>query len=345
MHRAANTSRFLIDFSSQREFADPESLVSHSGLLQHILTSRLARATNSRQLINDLAQRLIRLAEHAYALREMNRVEEASSVLMNLPLAGAQQIGLFYQALTFKRNGNTGEAQSLFEAIADSGPLAYRARAIQALGALHCDRGELDEALRFHIEASRAASFEIGGNALATLMVHLEISHVQSEMEDHRGALANLESLTPLVHLVVKRYPFYFYVYHNELAVELGEIGRIAEAGAACEIAIASPFASAYPEWTETRDEIAAKRQSASPSFVAVNRAPEVEPSPQIEPQREPRRSRARLSTWLASEKASFQRASIVTVVSAVAVHDGLAQSILDRVRTGIRPRAPPAVR
>jgi hypothetical protein len=58
--------------------------------------------------------------------------------------------------------------------------------------------------------------------------------------------------------------------YLNTFAVELGEIGSLEQARRASEMAIASPFAPAYPEWRETFDEIEAKRRRASSSLVAV---------------------------------------------------------------------------
>lgn len=86
-------------------------------------------------------------------------------------------------------------------------------------------------------------------------MAGLEIAIIKSLEANHKDALSDLKSWSPLVNLVAKQKPFFFYLYHNELAIELGELGHIAEAKAACSVALASPFASAYPEWTETRQE------------------------------------------------------------------------------------------
>jgi tetratricopeptide (TPR) repeat protein len=203
---------------------------------------------------------------------------------MNLPIAEARQIGRYYQAIAISRIGKTDEALLLLEAVADRVPLAYRARAIQTLGSIYHRQGRLDEALRLYPEALLAASPQNGRDLLTTLIVHMERSCIKGEMGDHRRALTDYESLSPLVQIVGQQRPFYFYVYHNELAIELAELGRITEAEAALSIALASPFAPAYPEWTETRQEIAAKRQSATPSVVAINRAREAAPSPKAKP-------------------------------------------------------------
>lgn len=344
MHRAAKTSRFLIDLSSEREFADPKSVVSHVGFLQNTVVSRLAHAASSRQLFNELAQKLIRLAEHAFSLRDVDALQATSRVLINLPIAGAMQIGQYYQAITISRIGQTDEALSLLEAAAENAPPVYRARAIQTLGSIYHRQGRLDEALRLYPEAVRLASTENGRDLLTTLMVNLEISCIKSEMGDHKGALTDYESLSPLVRIVRQQNPLYFYLYHNELAIEFAELGRIAEAEAACAIALASPFASAYPEWTETRDEIAAKRASATPSVVAVNRAPEAAASTLAEPQRKSKPVPRLAFSWPVRKRTFFQRAANTIAVTAAIPNDGVTQSILDRVLVCCGPRAPPTL-
>jgi tetratricopeptide (TPR) repeat protein len=344
MQKVANTSRFLIDLSLGRELADPESLTGRERLLQHIFASALARAANSRQLFNELGRGLIRLAEHAYSLRDATTLQDASQLLVNLPTANARQVGHYYQALATRQNGKIDEALSLLETVADNAPLVYRARAIQALGAIHHRQGRLGEALRFYPEALRLASREDERDLLTTLMVFLEISCIKSELGDHRGALANYELLSPLVRIVGRQNPLYFYLYHNELAIEFGEFGRITDAAATLSIALASPFASAYPEWAETRQELEATRTSATPSVVAISRAPETEPSPQTELQRKPHRSRPRLSVWLTRQDTFLQRPSITTAAIPIIASGQVTQRILDRVIICIAPRAPPAL-
>lgn len=366
MQRAATTSRFLIDLSLEQRFVDLQSVVNHDDSLQSLVLSRLTRFADSYQSFGELARTFIRLAEHAYCLRDKKRLEEASRVLLNLPLARARQLGLFYQALALKRNGQTDEARSRFELIADNGQLAYRARAIQALGALHYDKDQPTEALRFHIEAARATSDGVDHDPLDKLMIQLEISHIQAHFGDHPRALAALEKLASLARFVGNKYPFYFYVYHNALAVEFGELGRFVEAEAACAIALASPFAPAYPEWSETREEIAAKRKSASHSVVAIlyptegnrtpkvvraceanrdteaDRATEVGLAIKAESQRKLKASRSLALSSPPSNKDFFQRTtSTIPSTTTITLN---ATSILDRVLICIAPRAPPSL-
>jgi tetratricopeptide (TPR) repeat protein len=345
MQAAAITSRFLTGCSSSVGLADSENVVSNDDLLRHIVASHLIQTVGSQELFLKLTNSLIQFAEQAYLRRDLEALEEMSQVLLNLPVDAARQIGLYYHALAIKRKGHLDEAQMLLETVADNAPLNYRARAIQGLGANYHDKGQLNEALRFQLEALRVASDKNAHALQTTLLAHGEIAIIRSLAGDHHGALASFKKLWPLLHHVAKQNPFYFYVFHNELAVELGEAGRLEEAETACKIALASPFASAYPEWAETRQELEAKRASATPSVVAISRAPEAEPSPQAEPQRKPHRSRPRLSVWFASENTFLQRPSITTAPIATIAGAQTTQSILDRVLICIGPRAPPAYR
>jgi tetratricopeptide (TPR) repeat protein len=343
MHRAAKTSRFLIDLSSSLGFSYSESGVSLDELIHDLLVSRLARAVNSRQAFNEITSRLIPLAEHAFSLRDITALQAVSQILANLPLAGARQIGQYYQALAISRNRQTDEALSLLESVAENAPLSYRARAIQTLGSIYHRQGRIDEALRFYHEAMQAASSENERDLLTILLAQLELACIKSERGEHREALAAYESLSPLVRLVSKQNPLYFYGYHNELAYELGELGRIAEAQAACAIALASPFAPAYPEWSATRDEIAVKRTCATSSIVAINRAPEVDTSQRAQPEYRKAPVSAFALAWLA-RRDTFQRSTIPIAQSRAIANAGITRSILDRVLGCVGPRAPPAL-
>ncbi|MEK6321551.1 MAG: tetratricopeptide repeat protein [Acidobacteriota bacterium] len=340
MQTAAMTSRFLIGYSSKAGFADSEIVVSHGGLIQHIVVSHLAQTACSQDAFLKLTNALIQFAEQAYTLRDLDALEEASRVLMNLPIDGARQVGLYYHALAINRNGQRDEAETLLETVADNAPFTYRARAIQTLGANHHDKGHLDEALRFQLEALRLASDRNASGLQSTVLARWEISIIKSVDGDHKGALSDLKSLSPLVNQVAKQKPFYFYAYCNALAIELGELGHIEEAEGTCEIALACPFASAYPEWAETRQELDAKRTSATPSVVAINRAQEAEPSPQVEPQRQPEPTRALTFSCPASDKDSSQRSIVPIPATATIALNAI--SILVRVLICIGPRAPP---
>ena len=152
-----------------------------------------------------------------------------------------------------------------------------------------------------------------------------------------------LQNVSPLVHIVAKHTPFYFYVYHNELAIELGELGYIAEAEATLEVALASPYAPAYPNWAETRHELQAKRTSATPSVVAINQTPEVIPAPQTQPQPCQKPKRLVAFRWLSIKRNSLQIASIATARFRAIASRRTIRNTLDRLSRCIRTRAPPA--
>lgn len=342
MQTAANTSLVLTSYSSKAVLADSEIVINHGGLFRHIVTSHLAETIHSQELFVKLANELIRFAEQAYMVRNVEVLDEVSQVLMNLPVNFARQIGLYYHALAINRKGQIDEAEGLLETVADNAPITYRARAIQTLGTNNHAKFHLDEALRLQLEALRVAADNNARGLQTTLMAHLEISHIASDSGDHKGALAILENASPLLHAVARQSPLYFYLYHNELAIELGELGRIAEARAASKVALASTYAPAYPNWAETRHELEAKRTSATPSVIAIHRAPEADPAPQVEPQRQPKPSRAVTFSCPASDKDFFQRST--TPIPATATIPLYAISILDRVLVCIGPRAPPSL-
>jgi tetratricopeptide (TPR) repeat protein len=346
MQTAAMTSRFLTGCSSKVGLTDSEILVSRGALLRDIVTRRLAQTVHSQKLFVKLTNELIQIAEQALVMRDLHALEEVGEVLMSLPVDAAQQVGLYYHAFAINRN-RRDEAESLLQTVADNGPITYRARAIQTLGGIHHLSGQLDEALRFQLEALRAASDRNAHGLQTRLMAGFEVSIIKSLDGDHKGALSGLRSLGPLVNLIAREKPFYFYLHCSELAIELGELGHLAEAQATLEVALASPYAPAYPNWTETRQELEAKRTSATPSVVAINRAPEpspqeAEPSPRAEPRLKPYKSRSRLCAWLATENSFLQRPSIAITLIATIDVDQITPGILDRVLVCIRSRAPP---
>lgn len=340
MQTPATTSHVSAGSSSKMESSGSEIIVTRNRLLQHIVTRHLRLKVKSQELFVDLANELIRFAEQAYFMRDVDALNEVGQVLMNLPVAAARQIGTYYYALAINREARS-EAEALLETIAENGPITYRARAIQTLGANYLDKGQLDEVLRFQLEALRVASDPNARGFQTSLLAHWEIAIVKSLKGDHTGALADLRKVQPLVNLIGKQKPFYFYAYCNSLAVELAELGCLADAEAFSAITLASPLARVYSEWSDTRDEIAAKRTAATPTVTGINRAPTILPLPKTERLRRLRKSaKLCLSARSRTGKDSFQKstipipATITTLISAI--------SIRDRVLICISPRSPP---
>ncbi|HMG35401.1 MAG TPA: hypothetical protein VKM94_15790, partial [Blastocatellia bacterium] len=136
--------------------------------------------------------------------------------------------------------------------------------------------------------------------------------------------------------------------YHNALAVELGELGRLNEAKAALAVALASPFASAYPEWNETRLELEARRTAATHSIVAVHLPADALVEGQVHPipdRSESARSIAKVQTRPSGCSCDLSLIASITIhcsetsTSAVPFTPRI---VLERLDESIQPRAPP---
>lgn len=288
-----------------------------------------------------LGRQLAAIARHAYLSRQIDAVAQATQLMLALPISNRlKSFARYYQALCTWRQGDIDRARQLLEPVVEEATPQYRARALQLIGLTHQRRGELDAALPFYLSAgSIAASCDVLTLAESQKMIAV----VRSIHGDHKQALAALENLFPLVRAIAKYYPATYYDFLNSLAVELGEVGRISEADAALTIALASRLAPAYPEWSETRQELEAKRASATPSVVAVNRTSEVIPTPQMQPQPCQKPKRAVVFCWLGIKRTSLQTA-LVAIARFRAIASGRTnRKTLVRLGRCIRSRAPPA--
>jgi tetratricopeptide (TPR) repeat protein len=348
MQPAAKKNLSLTGCASYAIILGSQTSVGPHTLLFQSLLKEFARTVHSRQSSQNLARGLIRVAERAYSLRDMKTVKEAGQVLMYLPVTGVQDIASFYQALVIKREGQTNRAKAILEDVADNAPSVFRARAIQALGALQYDIGKPDEALKYHIEALRALSIFKSRDPLTTLLIHLEISHIQSFEKNHQAALSTLERIYPVVKIVAEHNPAYFYFYHNELAVELSEVNRIEEAKAASAIALSSRVAEAYPNWFETQDDINAKSQAkaksqaaaSSHAQAAIERAFRPEPSSKTE-----HKQKRAFTFSLLARKADYGQRPVSIIAPTVIIYARIISLITQRIHRRPRPRGPPALR
>lgn len=297
--------------------------------------------------------------------------------MLALPLsAQLESVARYYQALCTWRRGDRDGARRSLERVSEESPQQYRARALQIIGLTYHECADVDAALPFYVAAGKAAA---NCDLLAAAESQEMIAVVRSIHGDHEQALADLEKLFPLVRTLGKYHPSSYYVFLNNLAVELGEVGRIAEAEAACAITLASPLAALHLNWAETRNEIAAKRKTASPSVVAIHRvlegdrthdtdrareghrateadraneahraieaerATDAALATQAQSQRQPKPFSALAFSSQASNKDFFQR-SIIKFPARTTTAPNNAASILDRVLICVGPRAPPSL-
>jgi tetratricopeptide (TPR) repeat protein len=266
----------------------------------------------------------------------MNAVEHIRQVMLALPLSKElRAIARYYQALGIWRQGQIDEARRRLERVTAEST-TYRARALLTIGATYFGQGKAEAALPFYLAVGQAA----GERDLLTFAESQKmIAVVRSIHGDHKQALEDIEKLFPLVRTIGKHYPPLYYDFLNSLAVELGEVGRLDEAEAACRIVLASPFAKAYPGWVETRDEIAAKRAAATPPVVAINITPEPAPAPQVQLARQAKPVCALALICFAPSNRFLQTS--VAIALAMPLVESI-QRIFNQMRFCIQPRGPP---
>jgi tetratricopeptide (TPR) repeat protein len=273
MKRDTKNTFALLDSYSFKQVAELEK---QSGLHQQVLLE-LIKGLKTKQDIIELATRLVTLVEHNYLHHRFEVVESVSRALINLPVPGSfKQVGQYYLTMCIKYQGRLDEAQKQFEALADTIPHRYKSRAIISLAGMASEKGDFKSGLPLYVEASRVAGTEGTNDPSVKIIAQRMIAVIKSMEGDHKGALADLNSMFPLVRAVSLREPYLFYEHLNSLAVELAEAGRLEEALRASETAIRSPYAHAYPQWRETRDEIRMKSERASRSFVVNVQLPPV---------------------------------------------------------------------
>ncbi|HSF23089.1 MAG TPA: hypothetical protein VLE20_02600, partial [Blastocatellia bacterium] len=246
---------------------------SYRGFYQQIAAGLMRTAQND-QVSCELGDGFVLIAERAHAFRRMDILERVSQALVNLPGPRRYEtVGNYYQALCVQNFG-LGDAEgaaNLLGRITEIGPPRYRIRALISLAANSRNQRDNQTALSLYCEANRYASCVGLYDAYAAVLVPRMVAVINSDDGDHRGALSLLEDLFPLAQTMRRAQPHVYCDYMNSLAVELCAVGRLEEAKNASEIALASPFAPAYPEWHETRYEIELRRRRASRSTVGVN--------------------------------------------------------------------------
>ena len=273
MQTAATNSLVLTDLSSLKRFADSKTAISYGGFYQELI-SQLAKGVYSNQVLHDLGEMLVVVAEHAYGFRQIDAIERVSQILMNSPVPRQYKaVGRYYRALYIQRFGlgDVERAVGLLERVAETAPPRYRVRAMISLAANSRCQRDNQSALSLYSEAARFASCSNIYDAYAAIHTQKMAAVIGSEDGNHRDALALLESLFPLANAVRSSQPHAYYDYMNSLAVELCEVGRLEEAKNVSQIVLASPFISAYPEWRETREEIELRGWRAPRSEVAFS--------------------------------------------------------------------------
>ena len=263
-----------------RLFSEIRNQEISDGFYQQI-ASTLTRGLIERERVQRYADWLVTQANHAHALRRMDVVEEASRILLCLPLPREYKgIGHYYAAVSAGRRGAVADARTLLERVAEEGSLKVRARALMSLGSCCYKLEERDFGFSIFVEASRAAKHIQRLDPLVALTILRMTAVVKGEYGDHKRSLDDLERIFPLAQAVGREYPPLLSDYLNSYAVELAAVGRLEEASNVSRIVLASPYASAYPEWRETFDEIAERGLRPSRSVVGFCETASAAPMP-----------------------------------------------------------------
>ena len=223
-----------------------------------------AKFINSSQIYAQFV-RFLRIAEIAYGQRNVKNLEEAGRLLIRLPLQQAADAGMYFLAMAARRHGRRKEARAMLQQVAASDTPIFVARAIQALGTIEHEEDRPDEALRLYI---KAASIADKADSASLINARLQFSSIKSLAGDHQPALDDLEKMWPLIKVAAREHAHLFYMYHNELAYELAQVGKLDTAQQVIKVAINSPLVDKYPEWQETAAEI--QEQVSRPLIVAV---------------------------------------------------------------------------
>ena len=269
MQRTAPTSLFLTELSPLKSL-EPKNQIGYGRFYQQFI-SIITRGLTGRQALYACLHHLIKIADQSYLLRDMVTLQDVSRAILRLPIPESESIGQYYGAIFSGRRGEIQQAQSLLTGVAANAPLRFRARAMNSLGAYSFDQRDLRTARSFYLDAGRIAEHTDRFDPLVAFTVQRMTAVMRSEHGDHRSALDDLEKIFPLARLAARTYPALLPDYLNSYAVELAAVGRVEEARNVSDIVIASPYAAAYPEWRETREEIAAKERRRSHDRIAFN--------------------------------------------------------------------------
>ena len=204
----------------------------------------------------------IQAAERCYCLKNTKGQYEFGSILKNFP-PPFNIIGEYYQAFHLYKQGERDTAIEKLTAVREQGIPYYQAKSLLTFGAIHQVEGNLDEAMKVRLAASKSEILSI------TLDAAIGIAALLGGQGKHDKAVEYLESVLPHASKLGD-VPLQYDLY-NSYATELAEIGKTEQAQKAIEPVILSPYTPYYPNWPETAKEI--QEKSSRKSMVIFNRS------------------------------------------------------------------------
>ncbi|HKQ06641.1 MAG TPA: hypothetical protein VJ464_16020 [Blastocatellia bacterium] len=258
MHAANNN---LLSIEVPFRFQRFVSLIRPSSSFIRWLTCILNQGGKDEQV-----ERLINLADYTYTQRRFDLLEQVGILLHQI---SNKRAGEYYLALVAKNKGYVDESLLLLDRVVESSDQRFRARGFMTLGSICFQENKLADSFTYELMALETAR-EGNCDPFVAVEAQRSIALFRSLDGDRRQAITVLENLFPLVRIFSRQQPLLYYQFHNSYAVELGGVGRHHEALSAIGIALASRYASAYPEWQETRAELVERGKRASRSVVEV---------------------------------------------------------------------------
>ena len=207
--------------------------------------------SSTREIDQARLYQLIQAAERCYCLKNTKGQYELGSVLKTLP-EPLNFIGDYYQALHLYKQGNKDTALGLLDTVRNQAPHQYQDKSLLTLGGIHELEGDIDEAMKVRLVASKSEMLSV------VLDAALGIAAVLGTQGKHDNAVEYLEGILPLASKLGP-VPLYFDLL-NSYSVELGEQGKIEEASRIIELVVSSPYVPFYPNWPETQQEIKSRR-------------------------------------------------------------------------------------
>jgi CRP-like cAMP-binding protein/tetratricopeptide (TPR) repeat protein len=225
--------------------------------------------------VDATGRELLKIASQAWLSRSIDLVDQAAQAVLALPLdPRIHNVAQYYRAYASLKADGLEEARLVFEGLADGVPPGYVSRAFMGIAFCLHARGGFEELGKAFLEAARAA---LPGDPLAKCAALRGLALSRSLNGDHKGSVADLERLFPVMRSLATSYPDDYRYYLNNLAYELGELGRIDEAKAAITVALRSTNAHRFPDWAETARELETKRRRAFYPLMLAIGAPEDE--------------------------------------------------------------------
>jgi hypothetical protein len=281
------------------------------------------------------------IARQAHRARRLDVMEYASQLMLGIPLPGQEIVSAHYQAQCCRLKGEYDTALKLSGRVVESGSHTYRTRAVLHIGTIYYDIGRFDEAFRFFVPSIQTAA---GNDPLSWTQSLWMIANARVRQGDCKNALKVFEKIEPIVGFLSRNHPTLRCDFLNDIAFALGEAGRIEEGLRLVQVALSSPYAPRFPYWTDTRNELEAKRE-ATPVLVHIDLPQENSSSPAQTGQRvdysrdcDAAIAEHESHTAQACPELSPEPESQIVCLTVTALNERLIAAILERLNTVIFP-------